>query len=59
MKRTSYTIKQKLEVLREHQPGVMVRGMRAKQVDVKSCTWSWKINLKAWIVEKNQKGPRV
>jgi hypothetical protein len=98
MKRTSYTIKQKLDVLREHQPGVKGRGMRAiakkhniprdairawlTQKDqleeaIKIVTYETRRDrrlkgggrqvmyaeleneLKAWIVEKNQKGLRV
>jgi Tc5 transposase DNA-binding domain/CENP-B N-terminal DNA-binding domain len=50
MKRTNYTIKQKLDVLREHQPGVKGRGVRviAKEHNIQRDT------IKAWLTQKDQ-----
>jgi CENP-B N-terminal DNA-binding domain len=50
MKRTRYTIKQKLDVLREHQPGVKRRGMSAiaKKHNIPRDT------IRAWVTQKDQ-----
>jgi hypothetical protein len=50
MKRTSYTIKQKLDILRERQPGVKGRGMRAiaKKHTIPRNT------IRAWLTQKDQ-----